>query len=79
MKRYFLLLLLLSPLLFADDLSIAKTASAAMSLRCRAFITVMETAQMRNGDDPADARNLPRVWTLLVEPQMGCFYRRTIS
>jgi len=55
----------------APSLSIAKTASAAMSLRCHAFITVMETAQMRNGDDPADARNLPRVWTLVVEPQMG--------
>jgi hypothetical protein len=53
------------------DLSLAKTASAAMSLRCNAFITVMETAQLRDCDDPADTGDLPREWTLFVEPQMG--------
>jgi hypothetical protein len=42
-----------------------------MSLRCNAFITVMETAQLRDRDDPADARNLSRNRTLLVEAQMG--------
>ena len=53
------------------ELSFAKIASATMSLRCNAFITVMETAQLRDCDDPADTRDLPREWTLLVEPQMG--------
>jgi len=37
-------------------LSFAEIASATMSLRCNAFITVMETAQLRDRDDPADAR-----------------------
>src|SRR5215467_3006682 len=45
--------------------SFAKTASAAMSLRCNAFITVMETDQLRDCEDPADARNLSREWTLI--------------
>ena len=52
-------------------LSFAKTASAAMSLRCNAFITVMKTAELRDRYDPADTRDRPREWTLLVEPQMG--------
>src|SRR5215831_15854964 len=52
-------------------LSFAKTASSAMSLRCHAFITVMQTAELRDCDDPADTRDLPRERTLLVEPQMG--------
>jgi len=42
-----------------------------MSLRCSAFVTVMETAELRDCDDPADTRDRPREWTLLVEPQMG--------
>src|SRR5215472_14064438 len=61
----------LGPEQIREYLSFAKTASAAMSLRCNAFITVMETAQLRDCEDPADARNLSREWTLLVEPQMG--------
>jgi len=31
----------------------------------------MKTAELRDCDDPADTRDLPREWTLLVEPQMG--------
>ena len=50
---------------------IHKTASAAMSLRCNAFITVMEAAHLWDCDDPADAGDLPRKWTLLGESQMG--------
>ena len=42
-----------------------------MSLRCNAFITVMKTAELRDYDDPAGTRDLPREWTLLVEPQMS--------
>jgi len=41
-----------------------------MSLRCNAFITVMETAQLRDCCDPADTGDLPREWTLFAEPQM---------
>ena len=50
---------------------IAKNASADMSLRCIAFITVMQTAELWDLDDPADTRDLPRNRTLLVEAQMG--------
>jgi len=32
---------------------------------------VMKTAELRDGDNVADIRDLPREWTLLVEPQMG--------
>jgi hypothetical protein len=53
------------------NLSFAKTASAAMSLRCNAFVTVMKTAELRDFDDSADTRHRPGEWTLLVEPQMG--------
>jgi hypothetical protein len=56
---------------YCERVSFAKTASAAMSLRCNAFITVMKTAQLRDCDNPADTRDLPREGTLLVEPQMG--------
>jgi hypothetical protein len=52
-------------------LSFAKNASADMSLRGNAFITVMQTAELRDLDDPADTRDLPRHRTLLVEAQMG--------
>src|SRR5262249_44433216 len=52
-------------------LSFAKIASATMSLRCYAFVTVMKTAELRDCDDPADTRDLPREGTLLVQPQMG--------
>ena len=52
-------------------LSIAKNASADMSLRGNAFITVMQTAELWDLDDPADTRDLPRNRTLLVEAQMG--------
>ena len=50
--------------------SFAKIASADVSLRCNAFITVMEDAQLWDLNDPSDPRDLPRKWTLLVEPQM---------
>ena len=55
----------------AEYLSFAKNASAGMSLRGNAFITVMQTAELRDLDDPADTRDLPRNRTLLVEAQMG--------
>ena len=45
---------------------IAKIASADMSLRCNAFVAVMQTAQLRDLDEPSDTRDLPRKWTLLV-------------
>ena len=50
-------------------LSFAKNASADRSLRGNAFITVMETAELRDLDDPADTRDPPRNRTLLVEAQ----------
>ncbi len=53
------------------QLSFAKTASAAMSLRCNAFVTVMKTAELRDCDNSADTRDPPRERTLLVETQMG--------
>jgi|SRR5579863_6097580 len=52
------------------NLCFAKNASADMSLRGNAFITVMQTAELRDLNDPADTRDLPRNWTLLVEAQM---------
>src|SRR5262249_16893121 len=55
---------------FLHNPSFAKIASVAMSLRCDAFITVMKT-ELRDCDNLADTRDLPREWTLLVEPQMG--------
>jgi len=51
--------------------SFAKIASAARSLRCHAFVTVMKTAELRDCDNLTDTRDLPREGTLLVEPQMG--------
>lgn len=52
------------------QMSCAKTASALMSLRCNAFITVMKATHLRDCDNPSGTR-LPREGTLLVEPQMG--------
>ena len=48
-------------------LSFAKNAAAGIALRCNAFITVMQAAEVRNLDDPSDTRDLPCMWTLLVE------------
>jgi hypothetical protein len=56
---------------FRSHLSFAKNASADMSLRGNAFITVMQTAGLRDLDDRADTRDLSRNRTLLVEAQMG--------
>src|SRR5882762_3589635 len=42
-----------------------------MSLRRNALIPVMQTAEQRDLYDPADARDLPRNRTLLVQAQMG--------
>ena len=58
-------------LLLQSELSFAKTASAPMSLRFNAFITVMKPTQLRNCDNTPGTRRLPREGTLLVEPQMG--------
>ena len=49
------------------SLSFAKNASAGIALRRNAFITVMQAAEVRNLDDPSDTRDLPCMWTLLVE------------
>ena len=48
-------------------LSFAKNASAGIALRCRAFVTVMQAAKVRNLDDRSDTRDLPNMRTLLVE------------
>jgi hypothetical protein len=56
-------------------LSFAKNASADMSLRGNAFITVMQTAELRDLDDPADTGDLPRNRTMLVEAQNGSSIR----
>src|SRR5215471_6222084 len=50
-----------------DNLWFAKNESAGIALRCNAFITVMQAAEVRNLDDPSDTRDLPCMWTLLVE------------
>jgi hypothetical protein len=50
--------------------SFAKNASADMSLSGNALISVMQTAELRDLDDPSGTRDLPRNWTLLVEAQM---------
>src|SRR5690349_9945118 len=42
-----------------------------MSLRCSAFITLMQTPELRDLDDLSHTRDLPRKRTLLVQPQMG--------
>jgi hypothetical protein len=49
------------------QLSFAKNAAAGIALRCNAFITAMQAAKVRNLDDPSDTRELPCMWTLLVE------------
>jgi hypothetical protein len=49
------------------SLSFARNASADMSLGSNAFITVMQTAQVRDLDDASDTRYLPRNGTLFVE------------
>ena len=49
------------------DLSFAKNASAGIALRCRAFVAVMQAAEVWNLDDRTDARDLPNMRTLLVE------------
>ena len=49
-------------------LSFAKNAFAGIALRCNAFITVMQAAEVRDLDDPSDTRDLPCMWTLFVEP-----------
>ena len=49
------------------QLSFAKNASAGIALRCRAFVTVMQAAKVRNLDDRSDTRDLPNMPTLLVE------------
>ena len=51
-------------------LSFAKIAYGDISLRCNAFITVMQAAELWDLNDPSDTRDLPRKGTLLVEPQM---------
>ena len=56
---------------FFRRLSFAKNASGSFALCCNAFITVMQTAKMRDLDDPTDARDLPSIRTLLVQPQMS--------
>ncbi len=38
----------------------ARNASVAISLCCSAFITVMQTAELRDCDDSSDTRDLAR-------------------
>jgi glycosyltransferase involved in cell wall biosynthesis len=51
-------------------LSFAKIAYGQISLRCNAFVTVMQPAELWDLNDPSDTRDLPRKGTLLGEPQM---------
>jgi hypothetical protein len=54
--------------LVADGrVTFAKNASAGIALRCRAFVAVMQAAEVRNLDDRSDTRDLPHMRTLLVE------------
>ena len=53
-----------------NSLSFAKIVSGSMSLGCNAFITMMQTAELRNLKYPSDRRVLPRKCALFVEPQM---------
>jgi hypothetical protein len=55
----------------SGNLSFAKNASADMTLCGNTFITVMQTAELLDLDDPATTQDLPRNRTLLVEAQMG--------
>ena len=41
-----------------------------MSLGGNAFISMMQTAELRDLDDLSGTRDLPRKWTLLIEAQM---------
>ena len=52
------------------DLSFAKIAYGDISLRCNAFVTVMQAAELWDLNDPSDTRDLPRKGTLLGQPQM---------
>jgi hypothetical protein len=36
-------------------------------LRCNTFITVIQTAELRDRDNPSDARDPPRKWTLFCQ------------
>ena len=40
-------------------------------LRRHAFITVVQTAELRDLNDPADTRHQPWKWTLFRKAQMG--------
>ena len=40
---------------------------AGIALRCRAFVTVMQAAEVRNLDDRSDTRELPNLRTLFVQ------------
>jgi len=53
--------------LWIYTLSFAKNTSAGIALRCRAFVTVMQAAEVRNLDDRSDTRDLPSMRTLLVQ------------
>src|SRR5215471_4246139 len=46
---------------------IANNASAGKLLRCRAFVTVMRAAEVRNPDDLSDTQDPPNMRTLLVD------------
>ena len=50
------------------ELSLAKNASVATSLCCKAFITVLKTGELLDSDDSSDTRDLARQRTLFV----GC-------
>ena len=51
-------------------LSFVNIVSVAISLRCNAFIAVMQSAKLRNLNDSPATHYLPRNWTLLAQSQM---------
>jgi hypothetical protein len=53
------------------DLSFAKNASGDMALRCNTFITVMQTAELRDLDDPSLPGDLPGKWAFFIQSQVS--------
>ena len=44
---------------------------AGIALRCNEFITVMQAAEVRDLKDLANARDLPSIRKLLLQPHLG--------
>src|SRR5215472_9887962 len=69
-RRRFLQLLDMSLPPCCPYLSFAQNAPVSITLCCNAFITVMQAAEVRDRNDPANARDLPSVRTLLRQPEV---------